>query len=205
MKISGPDQYTLNFTAEQYAVICRRGRPHFSGIATKRVPKLYVASSEGKPVYVGQTVQPMRDRLRLGWKADGKDGYHGYAWRHQLTTAQLNVWSHDDAVEGPNWHRDIETIEAEIVFLIRHLTGNWPMFQTEIHFYPSRSEHRRIAQSILSTYMNVDLATAEVHRLAGWPHITSAPPPSPSSPAPTSPPRSPAARSRTAPSARSPA
>jgi hypothetical protein len=46
---------------------------------------------------------------------------------------------------------DIETVEAELVYLVRK-HGQWPQFQTEIHFHPSRAEHRAIAEKIWSHY-----------------------------------------------------
>jgi hypothetical protein len=46
---------------------------------------------------------------------------------------------------------DIETIEAEVVFLIR-AAGQWPTHQTEIHFHESNEEHRAIAHSIMARY-----------------------------------------------------
>jgi hypothetical protein len=47
--------------------------------------------------------------------------------------------------------RDIETVEAEVVYLIR-AAGQWPAFQTEIHFYPSSARHREVAAQIMSHY-----------------------------------------------------
>jgi phospholipase/lecithinase/hemolysin len=46
---------------------------------------------------------------------------------------------------------DIETVEAEVVFLIR-CAGQWPQYQTEIHFHPSTAVHRDIAASIIARY-----------------------------------------------------
>src|SRR4051812_7488284 len=34
------------------------------------------------PESAGLTKQVIRSRLRFGWKATGKGGYYGYAWRH---------------------------------------------------------------------------------------------------------------------------
>lgn len=113
-------------------------------------PKLYIASVDGKPIYVGITKQSMQRRLQYGWKAAGTHGYYGYAWRHNGTAAELDVWEHADA-EAPN-ERDIETVEAEIVYLIRHRCGQWPAFQTEIHFYESSEVHRTVAAQILGHY-----------------------------------------------------
>ena len=52
----------------------------------------------------------MRNRLRLGWTADGKHGYHGYAWRHHHEKVIADVWCHEDAPEQGTV--DIETVEA---------------------------------------------------------------------------------------------
>jgi hypothetical protein len=76
-------------------------------------------------------------------------GYYGYAWRHENTAANLDVWCHMDALERNE--RDIETIEAEVVFLIRK-AGQWPQFQTEIHFHPSEPIHRQVAADIIAHY-----------------------------------------------------
>jgi hypothetical protein len=103
-----------------------------------------------RPIYVGVTRQPIRNRLRFGWSASGKGGYYGYAWRHGLNEAILDVWCHEDApADKPAL--DIETVEAEVVFLIR-CSGQWPMYQTEIHFHPSTQIHRDIAARIMSRY-----------------------------------------------------
>lgn len=113
------------------------------------MPKLYIVSISGKPVYVGYTKRDVRCRLRDGWNATGQHGYHGYSWRHGNDSAVLSVWCHMDAV-GRN-EIDIETVEAEVVFLIRS-AGQWPEFQTEIHFHPSTPVHRKVAADIMSHY-----------------------------------------------------
>jgi hypothetical protein len=118
-------------------------------LATSNLPKLYIASIDNKPIYVGITKQRIRNRLRFGWKAKGDAGYYGYAWRHGHTTAVLDVWCHINAMERNE--RDIETVEAEVVYLIR-AAGQWPAFQTEIHFYPSSPRHREVAADIMSHY-----------------------------------------------------
>lgn len=79
-----------------------------------------------------------------------QSGYHGYAWRHALSTANLDIWCHRDPPETDSC-LDIETIEAEVVYLIRQ-AGQWPRFQTEIHFHPSGDEHRQWALTIAETY-----------------------------------------------------
>lgn len=149
MRIVGPERYTLSFDAETFTVSCSKGTARFSGLATAKLPKLYIVSVDAKPIYVGVTRQSMRTRFRMGFNATGENGYHGYRWRHNFRKAVLDVWCHEDpSIENPE--RDIETVEAEVVFLAR-LSGQWPEGQTEIHFHPSTAEHREIAASIWKT------------------------------------------------------
>lgn len=139
MKISGPEHFKLTFDA-------KKCEAKFSGLANTRLPKLYVVVADGELIYVGVTKRTMRERLYSGWNANGKNGYHGYAFRHTHAEADLYVWSHDDAPEGSSL--DLETVEAEVAFLIRS-AGQWPRSQTEIHFHPSGKEHRKLAESIM--------------------------------------------------------
>jgi len=150
MKVTGPERYRLTFNANAFKVICPNGTPRFSGNATSRKPKLYIASVNEIPIYVGVTKQSIRNRLRFGWAANGKAGYYGYAWRHDLVEANLDIWCHEDATVE-NSALDIETVEAEVVFLIR-CARQWPQYQTEIHFHPSSANHREIAASIIQRY-----------------------------------------------------
>lgn len=149
MKIEGPEIYELAFTPTEFTVLCAKRTNRFSGLATNKMPKLYIVSINRKPVYVGLTKQSIRNRLRLGWNAAGEGGYHGYAWRHGNDKATLSVWCHMDAVDRNE--RDIETVEAEVVFLIRS-AGQWPAFQTEIHFHESTPIHRKVAADIMRHY-----------------------------------------------------
>lgn len=118
-------------------------------MATNKLPKLYIVSIGGEPVYVGITKRSISGRLRGGWNATGETGYYGYRWRHGNESAVLSVWCHMDAPDRNE--RDIETVEAEVVFLIRS-AGQWPEHQTEIHFHPSTDVHRKIAAGIMSHF-----------------------------------------------------
>jgi hypothetical protein len=149
LRIVGPERYKLAFDPAKFTVTCSKGTPNFSGLATSRRPKLYVVSVDSQLVYVGITRQSMRTRFRFGFGASGKHGYHGYAWRHTHTEAILNIWCHEDA-PATNPDLDIETIEAEVVYLARS-AGQWPAGQTEIHFHPSNEDHRHIAETIWRT------------------------------------------------------
>ena len=140
MEISGPEHFKLTFDAKKCAA-------RFSGRANTKLPKLYVVVANGELIYVGVTRQRMQQRLYVGWNASGKNGYHGYAWRHTHTQADLYVWCHDDAPADSSM-KELETVEAEVVFLIR-CAGQWPRGQTEIHFHPSGKEHRELAARIV--------------------------------------------------------
>ncbi len=150
MDVAEIGRYKLSFDSSKFTVLCPRGTNKFSGLATSGLPKLYIASADGKPIYVGITKQSMRNRLRLGWKANGESGYYGYAWRHRFSEANLDIWCHKDA-QSEKMSLDIETIEAEVVYLIRK-AGQWPIFQTEIHFHPSNEEHRAVAAQIVGKF-----------------------------------------------------
>ena len=159
MKISAPERYKLTFDSESFDVKCRKGTPKFSGIATSKRPKLYIVSVDEKPIYVGVTRQPVRNRLRLGWSANGESGYHGYAWRHHLKEANIDIWCDEDAADEKS-NLDMETIEAETVFLIRS-AGQWPLHQTEIHFHPSTPIHREAAATIMGLYATAPAPPAQ--------------------------------------------
>jgi hypothetical protein len=150
MNITEVGRYKLSFDPQRFTVLCPQGTDKFSGLATSGLPKLYIASVDDKPFYVGITKQPLRNRLRLGWSANGDGGYYGYAWRHKFTEANLDVWCHQNA-PAENSCLDLETVEAEVVYLIRK-AGQWPLFQTEIHFHPSSEIHRAIATQVASKY-----------------------------------------------------
>lgn len=154
MKITGPDRYKLKFNSERFDVVSPSGGSNFSGHATSRLPKLYVVSVDQRPIYVGITTQPIRNRLRYGWQAQGQSGYYGYAWRRDFTEANLDIWYHLDAPEE-NKILDFETVEAEIVYLIRR-DGQWPSHQTEIHFHQSKDVHRKVAREIYATLNILD-------------------------------------------------
>ena len=145
MKITGPERYRLSTNSDSFTVAER-----FSKLAASRLPKLYIATVKDWPIYVGTTKQPMPSRLRYGFQAKGERGYYGYAWRHKFSEVQLDIWYHEDApVENPVL--DMETVEAEVVHLIR-CAGQWPECQTEIHFHPSSKQHRDAAAAILGIY-----------------------------------------------------
>lgn len=109
---------------------------------TEKRYKLYVIKSHNEFLYVGITKQSLRNRLRSGLSSDGIHGYHGYKWKNHKSI-QLYVWCFDNFNE-----EQLENIEAELVYLIRNKTNNWPLFQNEIHFNNNFTEGKIIASQI---------------------------------------------------------
>lgn len=106
MKISGPEHFRLTFDAKKCSV-------KFHGMANTKPPKLYIVVANGELIYVGVTRRPMRERFNSGWNATGKHGYHGYAWRHTHTEADLYVWCQHDS--SPDSSLDLETVEPRLL------------------------------------------------------------------------------------------
>jgi len=152
MNLQGPYVYVISVNGENgYSVIGNNGVTHFVSPVTTRGPKLYVFSHNGELIYIGQTVQGMSARIRLGFKADGTSGYWGYHWRRTLPRATLHIW----CVENINEEDEpeaLECIEAEVVYMYRSINKQWPQYQTEIHFHESSEEHRRHASTIFQTF-----------------------------------------------------
>jgi hypothetical protein len=147
MKLNGPGKYSLTIKDRSISVRAPDGTPHFIAPATTiNKPKLYVVSKDGALIYVGVTSQSMSARLRSGLTADGAHGYHGYSWGKKDHSLRLDIWYVEGNDMRPN---DLETIEAEVVFLHRYQSGQWPEAQTEIHFHSSRKIHRQFAEQIL--------------------------------------------------------
>ncbi|WP_186007491.1 hypothetical protein [Pseudomonas kilonensis] len=149
MKLRAPQAYHLElFDEGPYRLSLDGVKSTFSKPAsTHQHPKLYTLSADGKLLYVGIASQPMSSRLSFGFRAKGKGGYHGYKWKNLRHRLALSIWTAEH--EGtPTTLRDLETVEAEVAFLCRQQSGQWPEFQHEIHFYPSFCVHREAAQEI---------------------------------------------------------
>lgn len=172
MQFSAPETYQIIPAPPGYTIVAPGGGgSKFGGQAARRCPKLYVISGEEEvPLYIGATVQPMRTRLRQGWQATGATGYYGYRWRSAPHALQLDVFYLLDC-QADSWSRELQTVEAEVAFLVRE-AGQWPVGQTEIHFFPSDQSHRDAASAIAANYTGLENGrrTKPLHR-------TPAPPP----------------------------
>ena len=151
MKIAGPDKYKLICSSNSFEVQSPNKTNKFSGMATASIPKIYIIVNKGIPIYVGSTVQSIRKRLRAGFKATGEHGYRGYPWKGKVKNVDLLIWYLEDVIKK-KWKVEMETVESEVVFLIRE-NFNWPQYQTEIHFHRSKKYHRRLARKIVSKYI----------------------------------------------------
>lgn len=149
MKLNNPQEYKLSLLpGGQYKLSNAEGPASFSKPASTRgVAKLYTLSHAGKLLYVGIAQQPMASRLNYGFKANGKGGYHGYKWKHLSHELTLNIWTASEKEKYVPL-REMEAIEAEIAFLCRRESGQWPEFQNEIHFYQSTESHRSAAEKV---------------------------------------------------------
>jgi hypothetical protein len=179
MQLSKPVRYWITLNSERItSVKGPAGESTFVSPATNQGPKLYVVSDGENPVYVGGTKQPIRNRLRLGFQANGSNGYRGYLWRHYLREAAIDIWlitvEHKDIrsmKDDPSIRRAmgnkerlndivIETLEAEVVLLIHQAYGHWPEYQSEIHFHQSQDTHRDAARKIVSYYRSAKCPTS---------------------------------------------
>lgn len=117
MTLGGPDRYYMLVPKLRFTVKAALREQRFSHRASSHGSKLYVVHDHDFPIYVGVTKQPIADRLRLGWKADGEHGYHGYAWRHAFKSVGLDIWYQTIATLRGSLD-DMETVEAEVVHLL---------------------------------------------------------------------------------------
>ncbi len=116
------------------------------GLANKKLPKIYILRKSKEILYVGITKMPLSNRFRYGLTASGKNGYYGYAWKALAKKVQSETI--DLFVYVFNNKERTEAIEAEVVYLIRNKIGQWPTYQTEIHFHEADAGEKRIAQKI---------------------------------------------------------
>jgi len=148
MKINPPNAYYLDPALDSGfgRTSHQTGKSNFEYPDTVPCQKLYVVMEGQDFHYVGITNTSIATRLRTGLKASGKAGYHGYKWKSHSTQLTLLVWSFPH--KKKEFRLQLETIEAETVYLIRSRTGNWPLSQNEIHFHPSNIIERSAANTI---------------------------------------------------------
>ncbi|UAA38329.1 hypothetical protein KIH87_16825 [Paraneptunicella aestuarii] len=150
MKLIEPQEYNLLINNDDSYSLKRDGKDcQFSKPSTtKDLAKLYTVSEGQDLLYVGITTRSMSERLRSGFRASGKNGYHGYKWKkYQKVELKLNVWL-VTSIDGYLSRHGMEIIEAEVAYFCRLLSGQWPKYQHEIHFHQSTDIHRDLALTI---------------------------------------------------------
>lgn len=133
LEISGPPEARFIKQKTQNEVVVNFKHP----VTSAKTPKIYIIQKGKEVLYIGYAGQPIGNRLRGGLKADGLNGYHGYAWKiYNKVTATIFVYDifKGDDEEIAFQKKFVEAIEAELVYLVRNKTGAWPSCQNEIHF-----------------------------------------------------------------------
>lgn len=144
-----PQEYTLQLHEGGSYALAANGVPctFQAPASTRGIAKLYTLAYESALLYVGIATQPMSSRLTYGFRAKGKGGYYGYKWKGLRHALRLNVWTARLGETSASL-RELETVEAEVAFLCRQQSGQWPQYQHEIHFYPSSEQHRNAADRV---------------------------------------------------------
>ncbi|MBQ4915275.1 hypothetical protein J8L85_12555 [Maribacter sp. MMG018] len=144
MEYKGPYCYTLWLSgSEEKRVLSKNDLEGYATtfkhpVTQNKTPKIYILKQEEEIVYVGYASQSIGTRLAQGIRASGLNGYHGYKWK-QANELNLLVFVFDHTLQGDKdadkpYVQFAESVEAELVYLIREKTGQWPKFQNEIHF-----------------------------------------------------------------------
>ncbi len=126
--------------------------------------KIYIISSKKAVLYVGEANTSMKTRFQRGCTSYNyfintkktRSGYKGYKWLDRKANPNrilnVSVAVFESKFDPKEKRDDIETIEGELVYLIREKTGLWPKFQNEIHFHNDKNA-KKIAESIFKTIM----------------------------------------------------
>lgn len=126
--------------------------------------KLYIVYNNSEVLYVGEAHTSIKIRFQRGCtsynfykrnKDIARGGYKGYKWLNKEYSTERNlILSVVIFPQEYDSNREfIEAIEGELVYLIRNITGNWPVFQNEIHFSNS-DEAKVVAQDLLNIILN---------------------------------------------------
>lgn len=107
--------------------------------------KIYILTDKKEVLYIGTSRQSIRNRLRSGLSANK----YAYKWS-DFSNVNLFVWCFNELDKGSQKEKDeIENIEAELAFIVRHKTGKWPDCQNEIHFNNSFGQTgKKVAKEI---------------------------------------------------------
>ena len=146
MDFKGPYHYTLRIQGKkgerniQDKLDAQRNIVSFtSPVTLNKRAKIYILKDKESIIYIGYTSQSIANRLRYGINPKGAKGYSGYKWKG-LDEIELLLFVFDKELIGDKNEEDkkiisfVESVEAELVYLVRSKTGKWPKNQNEIHF-----------------------------------------------------------------------
>jgi hypothetical protein len=146
LNYTGPYQYTLLIHGNEGERSIHSKLDGKGNVVSFRSPatlnkraKIYILKNKENIIYIGYTSQSIANRLRYGINPKGAKGYHGYKWKvHKKLELLLFVFDKeligDQNEEDKKYINLIESVEAELVYLVRSKTGKWPENQNEIHF-----------------------------------------------------------------------
>ncbi len=82
------------------------------------------------------------NRLRMGFNPKYYSGYHGYKIGKNKPIL-LYIWCFENLSI-----LEVESVEAELVYLVRNKPGKWPLLKNEIHFHNVSKNLRLKAEEI---------------------------------------------------------
>jgi hypothetical protein len=146
MDFKGPYRYTLLIQGNEgernmHSKLDTKGNivSFSSPVTLNKRAKIYILKDKESIIYIGYTSQSIANRLRYGINPKGAKGYSGYKWKdHEKLELLLFVFDKeligDQNNEDKKYISFVESVEAELVYLVRSKTGKWPENQNEIHF-----------------------------------------------------------------------
>lgn len=144
----------MNYSIEKYILTFKEGKR--GGVSfkidrdkesrTKTPNILYVVKNENEFLYVGEAENSIHVRMTRGFtsnryytiKGHARGGYKGYQWielyKNGTGSVEINVIVLDSIGTKKENKHFRESLEAELCYLIKKDTHQWPIYQNEIHF-----------------------------------------------------------------------
>jgi len=126
--------------------------------------KIYIIKDLTEFLYVGEANTSIKTRFKSGFishryfvrNEKARGGYKGYKWIGEYVKKEDHVLNVFVSIFDQEYDIDrtfLESVEGEIVFLIRQNSGSWPLFQNEIHFN-NRQNANAIALEIFNKILS---------------------------------------------------
>lgn len=121
-----------------------RIEPNKGQALLKERRKIYLISRANEILYVGEANSSIKTRFQRSSNSFNyyvrnniaRGGYKGYKLfdKEKNPIRNLSVLAVIFNEDADHERGFVEAVEGELVYLIRQKTGNWPLFQNEIHF-----------------------------------------------------------------------